>query len=359
MSHNLKIFTSNVEATALSQINLLLEQSVFANSKIRIMPDVHAGAGCVIGFTADLGDKVIPNIVGVDIGCGVLVAKLSKTTINLQELDAFIKANIPAGFSVNATIQHEFDLQSLYCYDKLLNTGRLALGIGSLGGGNHFIEVDKAEDGTLYLLIHTGSRNLGKQVADLYQRQAIETCRIKQLNIPRELAFLENDDRTNYLHDMRICQQYAILNRQTIAAKILDFLEDSDAEQFESIHNYIDDNNMVRKGAIAAHLNQKIVIPLNMRDGALICEGLGNEDWNKSAPHGAGRLMSRSAARKTLNLSDFQIQMEGVYTTTATKETIDEAPMAYKDASEIIAAIGPTAKILDLIKPIYNFKAVE
>lgn len=359
MSRNLKIFTQNVEETALSQIDLLLGQSAFANSKIRIMPDVHAGAGCVIGFTADLGNRVIPNIVGVDIGCGVLVAKLSKSTIDLQKLDVFIKRHIPAGFSVNATVQQGFDLKSLYCYDKLLNTDRLALGIGSLGGGNHFIEIDRAADGTLYLLIHTGSRNLGKQVADLYQRQAIEICHVKQLNIPKDLAFLENDERASYLHDMRICQRYATLNRKVIATKILNFLEDADAEQFESIHNYIDDNNMVRKGAIAAHLNQKIVIPLNMRDGALICEGLGNEDWNESAPHGAGRLMSRSEARKTLDLLDFQVQMTGIYTTTAIKATIDEAPMAYKNASEIIAAIGPTAKILDLIKPIYNFKAVE
>lgn len=391
MEYNLKIYANELtlDQKAVHQVYTLLEQEAFSEAKVRIMPDVHAGAGCVIGFTADLGTKVIPNIVGVDIGCGVLVAELETKEIDLVALDNYIKTNIPSGFNVNSEIQRPFDLTKLYCYDQLVNTNRLALGIGSLGGGNHFIEVDKGSKGILYLLVHTGSRNLGKQVAELYQKLAVSrlaeaqsdrrnkiAAELKQegrqeeiesvlasipqvIGIPKELCYLEGLDRENYLHDMRLCQRYALLNREVIARKILKFLGEQRMNVFESVHNYIDDNNMIRKGAISAHWGEKIIIPLNMRDGALICKGLGNPDWNESAPHGAGRLMSRSEAKKTLELKDFQSQMSGIYTTTATKATIDEAPMAYKNAEEIIQAIGPTAEIIDLIKPIYNFKATE
>lgn len=390
---NLKIFTDNIEERAKNQLYTLAKLEAFKDSKIRIMPDVHAGAGCVIGFTGDLGDKVIPNIVGVDIGCGVRVVELGKVDINLKELDEYIKANIPSGLTVNSTIQKEFDLKQLYCYDELQNVNRLELSCGSLGGGNHFIEVDVDEEDNKYLVIHTGSRNLGLQVAKIYQEKAIAYCHdgalkglieelikdykakgkqselssaIKELReqhkeytTPKELCFLEGKGKDDYLHDMKICQEFAILNRETIANKIVKSLKLQIKNQFESVHNYIDNSNMVRKGAIAAHKGDKVIIPLNMRDGAIIGIGKGNIEWNESAPHGAGRIMSRSVAKSTLQLDDFKNAMKGIYTTTATSSTIDESPMAYKNAKEIISKIGDTVDIINIIKPIYNFKAEE
>lgn len=388
---DLRIYTENIEAKAQEQIYNLLAQPAFKNAKIRIMPDVHAGAGCVIGFTADLGDKVIPNIVGVDIGCGVRVVELGSIDLNLEVLDRFIKQNIPSGFAVNAKAAHKFDFKQLRCYDLLQNVNRLELGIGSLGGGNHFIEVDIDPKGRKYLVIHTGSRNLGKQVAEIYQDKAIDYCRnmdqpliaakvaelkaqgrqleieaaikaiheqFKQYSVPKELCYLEGQLRDDYLHDMRLCQEYAIDNRDVIAQRIIRYLGLPDnTPSWESVHNYIDDHNMIRKGAIAAHYNQKVIIPLNMRDGSIIGVGLGNAEWNESAPHGAGRLMSRGEAKRELSVADFQESMAGIYTTTANKSTIDEAPMAYKPAQEIVDAIGDTVRITNLIKPIYNFKA--
>lgn len=389
---NLRIFTDNIEGKAQSQIYELLSQPAFRDARVRIMPDVHAGAGCVIGFTADLGDKVIPNIVGVDIGCGVRVVELGKADIDLQKLDEFIKGNIPSGFDVNPKAMYQFDVTSLICHESLQNKQRLPLGIGSLGGGNHFIEVDEDNSGNRYLVIHTGSRNLGKQVADIYQNKAIEYCRgmekplidatikelksqgrqleidsalkeiherFKQYSVPKDLCYLEGNLRDDYLHDMRICQEYAVHNRDVIADRILKFLGIHNANQWESVHNYIDDSNMIRKGAISAHKGQKVIIPLNMRDGSIIGVGLGNEEWNESAPHGAGRLMSRGEAKRSLSVEDFKDAMSGIYTTTANQSTIDEAPMAYKSAQEIVDAISETVQITDLIHPIYNFKAAE
>lgn len=390
---DLKIFTDNVEEKAKNQLYTLAKLDAFKDSKIRIMPDVHAGSGCVIGFTGDLGDKVIPNIVGVDIGCGVRVVELAKVDINLKDLDEYIKTNIPSGLTVNSTIQKEFDLKQLYCYDELQNVNRLELSCGSLGGGNHFIEVDVDEKDNKYLVIHTGSRNLGLQVAKIYQEKAIAYCHngalkglieelikdykakgkqselssaIKELReqhkeytTPKELCFLEGKGKDDYLHDMKICQEFAVLNRETIAKKIVKFLNVIPKAQFESVHNYIDDTNMVRKGAISAHKGDKVIIPLNMRDGSIIGIGKGNQDWNESAPHGAGRIMSRSEAKQTLQLDDFIRVMSGIYTTTATIETIDESPMAYKNANDIISKIGETVDVINVIKPIYNFKAKE
>ena len=392
---NVKIFTTNIESAAFEQISELVKQPAFANSKIRIMPDVHAGAGCVIGFTADLGDKVIPNIVGVDIGCGVRVVKLGNIKIDYPALDNFIKEKIPAGFCVGNTsyIKYTgFTLQDLYCYNELQNTNRLELGVCSLGGGNHFIEVDEGSDGQKYLVIHTGSRNLGKQVAIIYQEKAVAYCRsicddivrakieelkskglqsqieqeihairehFNEYSTPKELCFLEGEERKNYLHDMKLCQLYARTNRSLIARKITEYLGLTRCEEFESVHNYIDDTNMVRKGAVEAHKGQKVIIPLNMRDGSILGIGKGNSDWNESAPHGAGRLLARGEAKRILQLEDFTEAMQGIYTTTADQSTIDESPMAYKDATEIINAIEDTVDIVDLIKPVYNFKAAE
>lgn len=397
---NLKIFTDNIEQEAIDQINTLMEQPAFSNCKVRIMPDVHAGAGCVIGFTADLGDKVIPNIVGVDIGCGMLTVELGKIDVDYAELDRVIRENIPSGFNVHEGRKIRYDrLQDLRCYRELKDTRRLERSIGTLGGGNHFIEIDEGYNGKKYLVIHTGSRNLGKQVADYYQKLAVELMqgkdeflarqekliaeykaqgrkneiqeaiselrrnfKAKQLNIPKDLCYLTGKHRDDYLHDMRICQKYAIVNRWLIAHTIcyemgwgLSDLLDS----FETVHNYIDDFNMVRKGAISAKKGEKVLIPINMRDGCIIGVGKGNEDWNCSAPHGAGRIMSRNKARESISMESFRESMNGIYTTSVCESTIDESPMAYKPMDEIIENIKDTVDISEIIRPVYNFKASE
>lgn len=399
---NLKIFTKNVEQEAVDQIELLLAQDAFKDCKVRIMPDVHAGKGCVIGFTADLGEKVIPNIVGVDIGCGMLCVSLGQTDIDFEKLDNVIRSYVPSGRDVHEGKIIRFDeLQELKCYRELRDTKRLERSIGTLGGGNHFIEVDVAEDGYKYLVIHTGSRNLGKQVADYYQNLAFELMSgkdklyeeqdrlIKEYksagrkseiqsaiaelhrnfkavnpNIPKDLCYLEGKYREDYLHDMRICQKFAYINRVMIAQIICNHMGwgvDADMpDYFECIHNYIDhDSNIVRKGAISAKYGEKVLIPINMRDGCIIGTGKGNEDWNCSAPHGAGRVMSRTKAKELVSLEEFEKAMDGIYTTSVNTSTIDESPMAYKTMDEIIGNIKDTVEIVDIIKPIYNFKANE
>lgn len=390
---NLKIFASNVEGAALNQIYTLLSQPSFASQKIRIMPDVHAGVGCVVGFTSTMGDKVIPNIIGVDIGCGMLTVKLNKRDIDFKALDDFIKQKIPSGSDYLKEVDGEELINSLYCKKQLRDMERLLGSLGTLGGGNHFIEVDKDDEGELYLIIHSGSRNLGMQVAKIYQKIAVERCKnasesereqiifeLKKQNrqadipnalmdltkkyasktkTPADLCYLEGADMLNYMHDMKICQEYAMRNRKKMANKLLAFLGENLKNSFETVHNFIDENNIIRKGAVPAHKGQKLLIPMNMRDGCLICEGLGNEDWNCSAPHGAGRLFSRSEAKNLITLNEFTTSMQGIFTTTANLSTIDEAPMAYKPMEQIISLISPTVKILKIIKPVYNFKAAE
>lgn len=399
---DLKIFTKNVEQEAVDQIELLLAQDAFKDCKVRIMPDVHAGKGCVIGFTADLGEKVIPNIVGVDIGCSMLCVSLGQTDIDFEKLDNVIRSYVPSGRDVHDGRIIRFDeLQDLKCYRELRDTKRLERSIGTLGGGNHFIEVDVAEDGYKYLVIHTGSRNLGKQVADYYQNLAFElmsgkdklyeeqdriieeykaTGRKSEIqnaiaelhrnfkavnpNIPKDLCYLEGKYREDYLHDMRICQKFAYMNRVMIAQIICNHMGwgvDADMpDYFECIHNYIDhDSNIVRKGAISAKLGEKVLIPINMRDGCIIGTGKGNEDWNQSAPHGAGRVMSRTKAKELVSLEEFEKAMDGIYTTSVNQSTIDESPMAYKTLDEIVENIKDTVDVLAIIKPVYNFKASE
>ena len=399
---NLKIFTKNVEQEAVDQIELLLAQDAFKDCKVRIMPDVHAGKGCVIGFTADLGEKVIPNIVGVDIGCGMLCVSLGQTDIDFERLDNVIRSYIPSGRAVHEGRIVKFEeLQDLKCYRELRDTKRLERSIGTLGGGNHFIEVDVAEDGYKYLVIHTGSRNLGKQVADYYQNLAFELMSGKDKlyeeqdrlikkykaagrkseiqsaiaelhrnfkavnpNIPKDLCYLEGKYREDYLHDMRICQKFAYINRVMIAQIICNHMGwgvDADMpDYFECIHNYIDhDSNIVRKGAISAKYGEKVLIPINMRDGCIIGTGKGNEDWNCSAPHGAGRVMSRTKAKELVSLEEFEKSMDGIYTTSVNQSTIDESPMAYKTLDEIVENIKDTVDVLAIIKPVYNFKASE
>ena len=396
---NLKIFTENIEEEAKEQINLLLEQEVFKNCKVRIMPDVHAGKGCVIGFTADLGDKVIPNLVGVDIGCGMLCVELGNIDLDLERLDKVINENIPAGRNIREQKLVDFaPINELYCLRELKETKKFNKAIGTLGGGNHFIEVDIDEMGNKYLVIHTGSRNLGKQVADYYQNLAIELCSgkeemfkrkeeiiktykeqgrkseiqkaLKELekeykqnkpNLPNELCYLEGKYREQYLHDMKICQEYASENRTNIANQIIEKYFDIkfyEFDGFETIHNYICfEDNIVRKGAIRARKGERVIIPINMRDGSIIAEGKGNEEWNNSAPHGAGRLMSRKKAKEIFKLEEFKESMKDIYSTSVTEETIDEAPFVYKPMQEIIDNIKDTVEIEKIIKPIYNFKA--
>lgn len=416
-NHDVKIFTDNVEASAIEQIEKLLTIPAFSGCKIRIMPDVHAGAGCVIGFTGNLGDKVIPNIVGVDIGCGILVQPFACTkAIDYHALNEFILRNVPSGRNYRdsnyAPLPQKYlddyrrskDLiKQLRCYRELKETKRLNLSIGSLGGGNHFIELDKDESGLYYLVVHTGSRNLGKQVAQIYQKLAVK-CQsgwaelleeqnrliaeykqagkkaelqevIRELHnsfkmykpaTPPDLAYLEGSCREDYLHDMRLCQQWAKINRRLITGLIMDYLIAQGAAEsqdtgllFESIHNYISDDNVIRKGAISACAGEKCIIPLNMRDGSLICIGKGNEDWNRSAPHGAERIMSRSQAFKQISMDDYRQSMNGIYSESLSEETKDESPMVYKPKDEIICNIADTVSVVNVIKPVYNFKAAE
>nr|DAQ23231.1 MAG TPA: tRNA-splicing ligase RtcB [Bacteriophage sp.] len=400
---DLKIFTENIEHEALNQIYTLVKQPAFSDCKIRIMPDVHAGAGCVIGFTADLGEKVIPNIVGVDIGCGMLTTNLGNIDIDFERLDNVIREYVPSGRKVheeeNSSVASDI-IEKLYCKEQLKNIDWLKRSCGTLGGGNHFIEVDSDSKNNKYLVIHSGSRNVGKQVAEIYQQMAIDDilgksnfkqdsekliaeykkCKrereinkaIKELKqsyetnttkIPRELSYLVGKHREMYLHDMKLCQEFAEINRRAIQSIICYYMGwevTKETERFQTIHNYIEhDTNIVRKGAISAKTGEKVLIPINMRDGCILGIGKGNEDWNYSAPHGAGRTMSRSKAKESILLEEYQKAMDGIFTTSVNTSTIDESPMAYKTMDEIIENIKDTVEIVDIIKPIYNFKANE
>lgn len=358
-----KVFTNDLEQSAGGQIKALCEQPFITGSKIRIMPDVHAGKGCTIGTTMTIGDYVVPNLVGVDIGCGMLTVQLEEKRLNLPELDSFIRQNIPYGRDVRERSHRShgrIDIEDLRCYKKV-DTRRAKESLGTLGGGNHFIEVDKDDDGNLYLVIHTGSRNLGLRVAELYQKKAYTAVGgRKQTEIPYELAYLTGEEKDDYLHDMAFMQRFAELNRRIIKEVILDGLKLHEADSFTTIHNYIDTDAMIlRKGAVSAKKDERLLIPMNMRDGSLICTGLGNEDWNCSAPHGAGRRFSRADAENSFTLSEFKKQMEGIYTTSVSKDTLDECPMAYKPMEEILGNIKDTVCVERIIRPIYNFKASE
>ena len=381
-----KVFNDTVEPSAIRQIEHLLNQEFMSDSKIRIMPDVHAGSGCPIGTTMTVTDKVVPNLVGVDIGCGMETVILKDRRIELGQLDKAIHQYVPAGFEVRKdkhNMADEIDLSALRCA-KHVDTKRAYLSIGTLGGGNHFIELGKDEDDLLYLVVHSGSRNIGKQVCDYYQNAAAEKLKDNgaaaliaelkkqgreseiELNkrpvrkFDRVLAFAQGELLDDYLHDMEIIQRYAVLNRKAMVKELEKRIKFKSIDQFTTTHNYIDlDTMILRKGAISAQKGERVLIPMNMRDGSLICIGKGNEDWNFSAPHGAGRLMSRKAAKESFTLNQFKKAMDGVYSSTINASTLDEAPFAYKPMEEIIANIGATVEIVKTIKPIYNFKAAE
>lgn len=389
-------FTDSVEESAREQIEAVCNEEAFEGTKIRIMPDVHAGVGCTIGTTMTVKDRVVPNMVGVDIGCGMYTVALGKVDIDLEKFDSAAHF-IPCGRNVWEGRIERFDLSILRCYRNLKDSKRLQRSLGTLGGGNHFIEIDSDENGNKYLIIHSGSRNLGTQVAELYQGIAVdlnlgkedyykqreeiirtykETGRrseiqstlkalktnfeAKEPTMPAELCYLYGSFMEDYLHDLNICQEFAKRNREKMAEILLEKTGLISLESFHTIHNYIDMGEMIlRKGAVSAKSGEKLLIPINMRDGGLICVGKGNSDWNYSAPHGAGRLMSRSEAFETLTMEEYQKEMEGVFTTCVNTSTLDESPMAYKSMDEIVRNIEPTAEIISRIKPIYNFKSSQ
>ena len=389
-----KIFTDVVDKASVAQVIELCNQPFTAKSRIRMMPDIHAGAGCTVGTTMTITDKVVPNLVGVDIGCGMETVHLREQHLELQKLDKLIRAKIPSGFSIREKAHRyfdEIDLTELYCY-RQINPLRAEKSLGTLGGGNHFIEVDRDDEGGLYLVIHSGSRHLGLEVAAWYQNEAYQRLNkssksdeaaliaklksegrdkeiqkairklknTKQTSIPKPLAYAEGELFEQYIHDMRIIQRFAVLNRRAIADDILKGMGLHAQDSFTTIHNYIDTDAMVlRKGAVSAKAGERMLIPINMRDGSLICIGRGNEDWNCSAPHGAGRLMSRSQAKQSFTVSEFKHQMDGIYTTSVGKATLDECPMAYKRMEDIVSNIGETVRIERIIRPVYNFKAGE
>lgn len=394
-THNTaKCFCETLEETAAQQIKLVCDQASFADCKIRIMPDVHAGKGCTIGTTMTITGKIVPGMVGVDIGCGMETVLLEETEIDFAQLDRVIRDGIPSGREIRQTLHalnEDIDLSELRCAN-LVNLERAKRSIGTLGGGNHFIEVDRSDDGKLYLVVHSGSRHLGTEVASFYQdegRRALwggadyqiqamiaslkEQGRFQeiqstikqlkkehQLEIPKDLAYVDGKLFDDYIHDMKIVQHFAVLNRKAMTEVILTGMGLHRVEEFTTIHNYIDTDAMIlRKGSVSAKASEKLLIPINMRDGSLICIGRGNEDWNCSAPHGAGRLMSRKAAFNALTMEEFESEMEGIYTTCVVPNTLDESPMAYKSMDEIVGQIAPTADIVERIKPIYNFKAAD
>lgn len=358
-----KVFTDKLEDSAAAQIKTFCDQPFSADSRIRVMPDVHAGKGCTVGTTMTVTDRICPNVVGVDVGCGMLTVRLKEKRIDLPKLDSLIRSEIPCGRDVRERTHRghgRLDVYDLLCVKKI-DIRRAKESLGTLGGGNHFIEIDRDGEGNLFLVIHTGSRNLGLRVAEYYQKRAYHLCGGRaQSEIPYELAYLTGEEMKAYLHDMAFLQSFAELNRRIIKEVILDGMHLTEEDGFTTVHNYVDTNSMIlRKGAVSAGAGERLLIPMNMRDGSLLCTGLGNGEWNFSAPHGAGRLMSRKDALNSFTLTAFRESMTGIFTTSVDRDTIDECPMAYKPMEEIVASIKETVTIDKVIKPIYNFKASE
>ncbi len=385
-----------IEDEAIAQIRNMCDYALTEGSKVRIMPDVHAGKGCTIGTTMTVVDKACPNVVGVDIGCGMYTVKLDVAEPDFVRIDEACHY-IPSGMNTWENQIEHFDFTGLRCFRELTDTGRLERSLGTLGGGNHFIEVDKASNGSFYLVIHSGSRNLGKQIAEIYQQMAVELhmgkdeyvrkrediirtykeegrqteiqtalkeleneFQSKDLDAPKDICWLWGSYLDDYLKDVEICQRFARRSREIMAEIILERTGMKAQEAFHTIHNYIDTDEMIlRKGAIAAHEGEKVLIPINMRDGSVLAIGRGNPEWNYSAPHGAGRLMSRTAAKNKLSLEEYRASMEGIYTTSVNEETLDEAPMAYKSLEDIIDVIRDSVDVIEVLKPVFNFKASD
>ena len=387
-----RIFTDVADSASIAQVQQLCDQEFAAGSRIRLMPDIHAGAGCTIGTTMTITDKVVPNLVGVDIGCGMETIRIREKRLELQKLDRLIREKIPSGFSIREKAHRYFSQINLneLCCARHADLPRAEKSIGTLGGGNHFIEADRDDEGNLYIVVHSGSRHLGVEVAGYYQeagyrmlnraddasaealiarmkaegrkkeiqKELKKLKNQKRTSIPKALAYVSGELFEQYIHDMKIVQHFAMLNRQAMMDEIVGGMKLHVEEQFATIHNYIDTDAMIlRKGAVSARAGERLLIPINMRDGSLLCVGRGNEDWNCSAPHGAGRLMSRADARQSFTVSEFKKQMAGIYTTSVSRATLDECPMAYKGMQDILDNIGPTAEVVKIIRPIYNFKA--
>ena len=389
------VFARTLDEASARQIMNMLNQPFVEGQTVRLMPDVHFGAGCTVGTAMTVGDKVVPGLIGIDIGCGMHVVRLRETHMPFEKLDKVIRENVPSGMEIRKKAHawaEDADLSALICIGDV-NRDRALRSVGTLGGGNHFIEVDRGEDGTLYLVIHSGSRFLGKQVAEHYQLRAYETLNqstdadlevmalrlaaegmtpkkvkatvkswkhTKHTSVPREFCWLEGQGLDDYLHDMKLVQDYADLNRRTIAREILSGMGLHAEDSFSTVHNYIDtESRILRKGAVSAQAGERLLIPMNMRDGALLCVGKGNPDWNCSAPHGAGRLLSRGDAKSQISMKDYRAAMEGIFTTSVSTSTVDESPMAYKPMESITDCLGETADILEVIRPLYNFKAGE
>lgn len=353
-----KVMAKNIEKGAITQIKNLCDQDFAKDSKIRLMPDAHAGAGCVVGTTMTITDKIVPDLVGVDIGCGVEAVNIGPDPFDPAELDNVIRNSVPSGFAIRddvLAIAEEIDLSRLSCFSAIAPAKALKA-IGTLGGGNHFIEVSRGSNGDNWLIIHSGSKNTGLQVANWHQKIAQQI----RSDVPPDLAWLDGEKFERYVADMKLMQKYAQINRQAMTIVIMEGMGWKERDRFTTIHNYLDTENMIlRKGAVSAQKGERLLVPINMRDGSLLCEGLGNPDWNFSAPHGAGRLMSRGEAKRNLSMDEFKDQMAGIYSTSITEETLDEAPNAYKPMADILEAIKDTAKVHDILKPVYNFKAVQ
>ena len=397
-THNTAVcYTGELEQASMAQIKSVCDREEFAGCKIRIMPDVHAGMGCTIGTTMTITDKIVPGMVGVDIGCGMETVKLAESEIEYQALDILIRGEIPFGREVRKNhhpLNDEIDLEALRCADQV-HIARARQSIGTLGGGNHFIEAARSEDGELYLVVHSGSRHIGNEVAKYYQEEAYRTLcgnssrqieatiaalkaegrhkeiadtvkrlktqnKLKAAGLPQSLAYVRGELFDDYIHDMKIIQRFAVLNRRAMTEVILRGMRLTELDRFTTIHNYIDTDSMIlRKGAVSANFGERLLVPINMRDGSLICVGKGNDAWNRSAPHGAGRLMSRTEAFKKLSMDEYKSGMSGIFTTSVSRDTLDEAPMAYKSIDEIVSRIAPTAEIIERLRPVYNFKASE
>lgn len=354
-----KIFTDDVEEYAQAQVKMICDNQVAEGSKIRLMPDIHPGKVGPIGLSMTVTDKVIPQLLGVDIGCGMICVKLNKNTAEFQKLDRVIRENVPSGFGIRKEPHHmaeEFSCEKLRCA-RHINRQKAERSLGTLGGGNHFIELDRGEDGSLYLVVHTGSRHLGEEVAEYYTKLASTSLQERGLEVPYYMSYLEGEQKEAYVEDVQTVQGYAELNRQIIVREILKGMKWKAVEQFSVAHNYLDDFGVLRKGAIAAEKGARVIIPANMRDGMILGVGLGNEDWNRSVPHGSGRRMKREDIKSRYTVSDFKKEMKGIYSSCVGADTLDEAPFAYRSITEIADRIGDTVQITEILRPVYNYKA--
>ena len=357
-----KVFSEDLEQYARAQLQMICDNEVAENSTIRVMPDVHPGKVGTIGLTMTVGNKIMPNLLGIDIGCGMICAELKEKRMEFQKLDRVIAEKVPAGFLNRKNVHHlaeEFDFARLHCY-KHINEEKAKLSLGSLGGGNHFIEVDKGEDGRLYLIVHTGSRHLGKEVTEYYISEGAKVLKNKGLDVPQPLSWLEGELMEKYIHDVGVVQEFAMLNREIIVAEIVKGMKLKVKDAFSSVHNYLDvseEGRILRKGAISAHKEENVIIPINMKDGVILGLGKGNKDWNMSAPHGSGRKLRRDEVKNQYTVSAFKNDMRGIYCSCIGADTLDEAPFAYRSMEQMLESIKETVEITDVLKPVYNFKA--